>query len=83
MCKYCEFNKLNDNIMLDTDSVEVTVCGGQIVIAEHVLYAMITNNGGTQDTSMQIGYYMDDVEPVARIDLAIKYCPFCGRKLND
>ena len=79
MCKYCEFNELNDVIMVAVDLVEVKV--GERTMHDHILDVTFMKNEEDGTVIMYVGYGMDDLDDVAKIRLPIAFCPFCGRAL--
>lgn len=79
MCKFCEFNELNDAIVVANDFVEVKV-GGR-TMDKHILDVTFMKNEDEDTVIMYVGYSMDDLDDVAKIRLPIAFCPFCGRAL--
>jgi hypothetical protein len=78
MCKFCELDELDNIAKIESEEINVVV--GKRVMSEHLLSLDIERDDNGYYLSTV--YFMDDGDPVAKVKVAIKYCPFCGRELK-
>lgn len=80
MCKYCEFEELENCNKVGSDVIEVTM--GSRKLEDHILNVFMIKNAD-EKIDLYSGYNIDGDNDVASVRVPIAFCPFCGRKLND
>ncbi len=83
MCKYCEKRNVDGKMLCEAvptrtneHDVEMVVC---IVPPTPISMRKYEKEGTTAE--IQIGIFSDDFN--ATVSIPIKFCPYCGRDLNE
>ena len=79
MCKYCEFDELENCNKVASDVIEVTI--GSRKLEDHILNVFMIKNGDGR-IDLYSGYSIDGDNDVAKVRVPIMFCPFCGRTLE-
>ena len=75
MCDKCNFVESDGVIEIGSDAITITASDGREIETHQLAVFML------DDKQIEAAFWMGTGCAAARVDVDIKYCPFCGRKL--